>query len=160
MPKKLISNFLVFIAMLVTLISCSGKTTITEEDVKALYDAIDKAVIAKDTETVLDLMSDDITINMKVLSPDSNQNMDMGKEEYAKSLRDTFSVMQDYEYRVDEMSIDISADGKSAEVKRKVYEKITAQGNTIKSVTKDNTKLELRNGKILAVDIKGVMILQ
>ena len=75
---------------------------------KKLFEVVEKAINAKDAEAVLAGISDNIVINLKMLSPDGNQEISMTKHEYAKNIKETFSLAQDYTYRVDNMDIDIS----------------------------------------------------
>ena len=156
--SQLIKVVLIFISL--NMISCSGKETITDKDVKALYELTEKAINEKDAKTVLAGISDNVVINMKMLSPEGNQEMSMGKDEYAKNIRETFSVAQDYKYRVDNMDINISADGKTAIVNLKAYEELTVQGQNIKAVSKGENELKMVNGRLQVVRIDGVVIMQ
>lgn len=149
-----------FLLATFSLLSCSGKEAMTEYDVKSFFESVEKAINAKDAETVLAGVSDNVEITLKMLSPDGNQEISMTKDEYAKNMKETFSVAQDYTYRVDSMDIDISADGKTAIVKLKTYEEMTMQGQNMRAVSKGENELKMINGKLQAVKIDAVVILQ
>jgi len=158
LKSYLLKIILLFVTF--SLVSCSGKETMTEYDVKSFFESVEKAINAKDAETVLAGVSDNVEITLKMLAPEGNQEISMTKDEYAKNMRETFSVAQDYTYGVDSMDIDISADGKTAIVKLKTHEEMTMQGQNMRAVSKSENELKMTNGKLQAVRIDAVVILQ
>ena len=150
------TSILIYLLLFATL-SCSSKQSITEQDVQTFYTNVEQALNARDADRVLALLSDDAKLNMQATTPDGEQTLSMNKKDYATNLQQSFMTMQNYSYRIDNLKINIVADGNAAEVTVTITETMTIEGETLQASTIEQTRLELRDGKVLAVNVDSAV---
>ncbi len=143
-----------------SLSACSGKKTLTEQDVRAFYANLESALNAQDADDVLAQLSEDAKLSMQAPTLDGEQAIRMTKNDYAANLRQSFETLQDYIYHIDSLDIQIAADATSADVHTAITETMKIDGQGMQAGTKEHTRLELRAGKIQAVAVDAIVTLQ
>ena len=156
------SYFSLFIIILFTsvFIACGQKDTITRQDIEVFYTKLETAINARDVDSVLDSVGDDVEINLTMMTPDGSQEMQLSKEQYAANMKKTFKVADGYSYQIQEMGITIAAGGNSAVVELRVLEKISVDDQTISALSNGESEIKLVSGKLQAVRIDGIVVIK
>jgi hypothetical protein len=136
--------------------SCGSKTTMTESEVREFYTALEQAINQKNIDKVLASLSDDAQLEGTIFSGGESQKLSLSKQEYADQIRQTFEAMSNYSYKIEKLDIQMSADSTSAEVKVKILEKMTIQGNPGEVSTKETDSVVLQDGKIVVNHVSAV----
>jgi hypothetical protein len=155
-----------FLLMLVC-IACIGckksspeYTEITENDVLAIMNEVEKATLAKDVDGVIRHLAPFVVINVILPPNDSTflpQRAQMSRDQYATELKTVFANLTYHEYRRENDTIIISNDKRSARTETDVIEVITMYGKQIRTTTHEISVLEIIDGKILVTSIDAVI---
>jgi hypothetical protein len=126
---------------------------LTESSVKALMEKVDSVALTKDTSKLSDAMSDNVLIIMNVNMQGENHVRKLAKKEYLSMVQQGLDMYKDYKYKKSNMVIKI--EGNRAIVTADISESMTVQGKEISGETKEETTIELVNGKLLITKIVG-----
>lgn len=125
---------------------------LTEKKVQAFLDDFEKASFKdQDIEKMGTFLSNNFTVS--VMAPGLVQPMTMNKEQYLQTAEMTWSMVEDYEYKLSDQKITLN--GNSATVSAKQTESMTMMGQTVAMETDSVTDLELKDGKILITKMKA-----
>ncbi len=126
---------------------------LTESSVKALMEKVESAALTKDTSKISDVMSDNILIILNVNMQGENHVMKLAKKEYLSRLQQGWDMCKNYKYKQSNMVIKI--EGNRAIVTADSSESMTVQGKEVSGESKEETTIELVNGKPLITKIVG-----
>jgi len=125
---------------------------LTKADVEAMIQKMDAAIKAKDVATIEAMLAPDVTAVVQNMPTASGpQKVEMNRDTYVQSLKESFAVCQDYSHTRKDVVIEIQDGGKKAQITATVSESYTAQGYSLQSVTKESSIIELREGRLLVV---------
>jgi multidrug efflux pump subunit AcrA (membrane-fusion protein) len=132
---------------------------ITESDVLALVNSVDKASRKRNIAQIIAPLARDIKIKITVLSPGSGSErvLNLNKDQYAFNLKQTMPRLLAYKLERKNTRVKIYDDDKTAMVTSDVYETVTIRQGTLRAVSSDVTILSLRNGKIVVTSIEATM---
>lgn len=131
---------------------------ITEPQAQALLEALDRAAASQNTDALMAHFSDDCIITLEIPGPDGAHRFRWSKEEYATQLEEGYEETEAYTVERTDTTIQIAPDGQSARVTATVTEAIRTQTHLIHAVTKDEARLELRDGKLVVTRLDGVVL--
>ncbi len=131
---------------------------ITEQDIDKLLKYADKVIEDKDVEGVLSLIAGDALIGLKMPGPTGISRLSLTKDEYKGYLVEAWEATSYYSYRRENVKVGISPDGKIATVTDTVIETIVLNGERYKTVTEEESILELRGSHILTTSIEAVVL--
>jgi hypothetical protein len=97
----------------------------------------------------------DAVIRLVMPPSAGGQTLEMGVADYARMLEDGWAMAGDSSYAVEDIVIEISADGRSAEVSDTTVESMRVQGRTISSRTRERFSVEARGGKLVVTRLTG-----
>ncbi len=126
---------------------------LTESSVKAFVEKVDSAMLTEDTSIISDAMSDNILIIMNVNMQGKNQVMKPAKKEFLSMMQQGGDMCKNYKYKRSNMVIKI--EGNRAIVTADISESFTLQGKEISAESKEETTIELVNGKPLITKVVG-----
>jgi ketosteroid isomerase-like protein len=131
--------------------ACSSKQTgpITEQQVRAFLEEMDKAANKRDVDAVIDAMSEDVELKMTIEGFGPTQIVTLNRNQYRDYSKQALGAVRDYDYRRGETVIKIESDGQSAFVADETFETMTIGGRTIKTVSRGTSILKLENGKLV-----------
>ena len=160
MAKRSYFSLFIIVLFISVFVGCGQQETLTRQDIEVFYAKLEEAINARDVDLVLDSVSDDVEINLTMLTPDGSQGIELTKEQYADNMKKTFKVADDYSYRIEEMGITIAAGGNSAVVQLRVLEKISVEDQTLSAISNGESEIKLVNGKLQAVRIDGIVVIK
>ena len=131
---------------------------ITLEDIDKFLEYADVVIAAKDADGVMSLLADDVLVGLKMQGPGGLMRLSLTREEYKGYLVEAWGALTDYSYKRGDVQVGISPDGKIATVTDTVTETLVTGGEKYKSVTEEESVLELRDGRILTISIEGVVL--
>ncbi len=131
---------------------------ITPEDVDEFLKYADAAIEARDIDGVMALLAADALVGLKVPGPEGFMRLSLTMKEYKQYLAEAWKGVSDYSYKRGDVQVSISPDGKIATITDTVTETLVTGGEKWKSVTEEESILELRNGRILTISIEGVVL--
>lgn len=132
-----------------------AQTPLTEARVVATLDQIESAVRDKDVSGVVRHFAPDASIRLVMPPSAGGQILELSVAEYAKLLRDGWAMAAESTYAVEDIQIEISADGRSAEVSDTTVETMKVQGQTLSSRTRERFSVESRGGRLLITRLTG-----
>ncbi len=126
---------------------------LTESSVKAFTEKVVSAILTKDTSKISDAMSDNVLIIINVNMQGENHVMKPAKKEYLSMLQQGWDMYKNHKYKQSNMVIKI--EGNRAIVTADISESMTVQGKEMSAETKEETTIELVNGKPLITKVVG-----
>ena len=125
-------------------------TSITESDVQAMLDGMDKATTKGNVAGMIAPFASDIKIKMTVVNPKTNKEMEatITKEQYATNARRILGRKISYQFERKNTRIKIYNE-QLAEVTSEVYEMFKMREGTIRGASSEVLYVTLRDGKLL-----------
>jgi ketosteroid isomerase-like protein len=160
MAKQSYQSLFILMLFVTVFVGCNQKETLTRQDVEMFYTGLEKAINARDVDAVLESVSDDVEINLTMMTADGNQEIHLSREEYAANMKKTFKAADYYSYRIENIEITITDAGRRAIVELRAQEKISLENQTLSAISKGESEIRLVNGKLQATRIDGVVMLQ
>ena len=136
-------------------------TSITESDVLAIMNEVERATLAKDPDGVMKYLAPFVVINLSTESPELTflpQRVQMSRDQYKEELKKTFSKLTRHEYRRENDMITVSDNKRSALVETDLIEVIVMDGRETKTTTHEKTVMEIIDGKILVTQIDAMIV--
>ena len=131
---------------------------LTKSSVESFMTKIDKALHARDIDTLADSMSDTIQIFITVDIQGQKQTVQLSKDQYIDSIKQTLAIASDYSYDLTVTNIEIKGD--KSFVKATSKEKTTVQGQTISGTTTSEGVIEIIDGKFQMTNLTGQTTIQ
>ena len=131
--------------------ACSSKPQgfITEQQVTAFLQEMDKAARNKDVDTLVGALSKDVKFKVTVEGFGPTQTLTFNRDQYRDYSKQAFGVVRDYDYRRGETVIKVEPDGQSAYVADETFETTTVGGQVIRTVARGTATLKLEDGKLV-----------
>lgn len=148
--KKIAIGIFVLLS-LVAVTTSSYASELTKETVKQVISRVDNAVNDLNAKAVGEEMSSDVSITMNISIQGQTQIMKPSKQEYIAMLEQGWALYTNYKYNRSNMVIKIKSD--KAYITADVQESMTIQGQNISGTSKEETIIELVNGKPLVTAV-------
>jgi hypothetical protein len=165
MQKHYLKHAVLLLLVLAAIANISGckessqeYTTITESDVLAVMDEVERATLAKDINGVIKYLAPFVVINLSRETPFGMQRIQMSRDQYKEELQKVFSKASHHEYRCENIKTIISDDSRSAIVETDVIEHIVMDGKDIRTKTHEKTVVEVIDGKLLVTSLDAEVI--
>ena len=156
MKRRLLSSLL-FCCLLLVLPELSGNSfaqsrdSITESDVMALINSVDKAARKGNVAGMVAPLANDIKIKLSVSMPrsDKEQTLNFTKEQYAYYTRRALRIRRAYTLDRKNTRVKIYDDNKTAMVISELYETLTIPQGTLRAASSETQIVTLRDGKLV-----------
>ena len=122
---------------------------ITEQQVNAFMEEMEKAANRNDVDAILAMMSEDVRLSVTVEGFGQTQNLTFDREQYRAHIKQSLGMTNFYDYKRGYTAIQIEPDGQSAFVTAEITETAKIGDQTIGTVSTENSTLELENGKLV-----------
>lgn len=155
MKPRLLSSLL-FCSLLLVLSGNSFAQTqdvITESDVLALINSIDKAAKKGNVTAMVAPLASDVKMKITVTAPgtDKEQVATFTKEQYTYNTRRALRRRLTYTLDRKNTRVKIYDDNKTAMVTSDLYETLTIAQGTLRTVSSETMVVTLRNGKLVII---------
>lgn len=132
-------------------------TSLTESDIQAMLDGMDKAIKKGNVAGMIAPFASDIKIKMTLLNPKTNQELEatINKEQYATNARQVLRRKLAYHFERKNTRIKIY-DAETAMVTSELYDTLRLKEGTIRGASSEVYYVSLRDGKLVitAVEIR------
>jgi hypothetical protein len=136
-----------------------SQDVITESDVLALMNSVDKATRKKNLAGMIAPLASDVKIKLAVSAPgsDKEQVVNLNKEQYVSVTRRT--LRQRFTYTMDRKNtrVKLYDDNKTAMITSDLYETATAAQVKLRAVSSETAIVTLRDGKLVFISIESRM---
>ena len=158
--------FLLMLSLIALNIGCKNPspqyTAITESDVLAVMNEVEKATLAKDLDGVINHLAPFVVINVSAVDSTEMtfipQKIQMTRDQYKEELKKAFSKLTRHEYKRQNDKITISEDKRSAITETDVIEAMVMDGKEMTSTTHEKTVLEIIDGKLLVTHLDALIV--
>jgi len=147
-PQLILLSFLLMV--LSVPVYSQSLTSITESDIQAMIDGMDKATKKGKVAGMIAPFASDIKIKMTVVNPKANQEMEatITKQEYATNARQMLRRRVSYLFERKNTRIKIN-DAQTATVTSELYETLKLRDGTIRGSSTETIYVSLRDGKLV-----------
>jgi hypothetical protein len=132
------------------------KGVITEQQVSAFLEAMDKAAQNNDLDAIIAGMSEDVRLKITLEGFGPTQTLTFDREQYRAHAVQSLGMTDFYDYRRGETVIKIEPGGHSAIVAAETYETSTIGNQTIGAVSRVTSILEMEDGKLVITRSEAV----
>lgn len=148
-----VKKAIVLLFVLLPSVSLAGG--LTEQTIQQMLGKMDKAIQEKDAQGVVDLMSPDVSITMNISMGGRQQSVRINRDQYLQSLKEGWAAYEDYKYQRSNLKIEIAEGSKKAVVKADILESMAIDGQVVQATTREESMVELINGKPLFTKLVG-----
>ena len=164
MKLRLFSSVL-FCCLLLVLPELSGNSfaqsqnVITESDVMALINSVDKAARKGNIAGMVAPLASDVKLKLTVSMPrsDKEQTVTFNKEQYTYHTKRGLRRRLAYTLERKNTRVKIYVDNKTAMVTSDLYESMTIAQGTLRAVSSETSIVTLRNGKLVVISSENRM---
>jgi hypothetical protein len=132
------------------------KEVITEQQVLALLDDIDKASNRMDIDRVYASMTENIEIKVTVTGFGPTQKFTFNRDQYRDYAKKALSAVKGYTYTRKNTKVTVTPDGRSAVATDQVYETTDTGERVFKTVTDETATFAVKDGKVVMTSLEGV----
>ena len=143
--------FLVFLFTMIS--SVAFASNLTPEMIEGMILELDRAVVAKDAEAIVSLMSEDVSLAMNITMNGKTKVFEANRKEYLSNLKESWEQFEDYTYTRKNLHITMYNNGAIAS--GVVYETMRIQGQQLSSTTEEEVTIALVGGKPLVTKVMG-----
>jgi len=144
------------------LVSSSGSSfaqapgAITESDVMAFIDSMDKAVRKKNLAPIIAALADDVKIKLvvSVQGSDKEEVLNLNKEQWTYHTRRGLRRRLAYTLERKNTRVKMYDDNKTAMVTSNLYETMTIAQGKLRAVSSETVIVTLRNGKLVIISLE------
>ena len=152
-------RFILMLCLLVVLSATADAqslTAITESEVHAMLDRMEKATKKRNVAGIIVPFAPDIKIKIYVTNPRTNKEVGttFTKAQFAAALRLTFRRSLAYQYERKNTRVKIY-DEQTATITSEIYETVKMREGTVRGASSEVTYVSLRNGKLVITEIEG-----
>lgn len=144
-----ISCALIALCFLLSACAKKEKGAITEQQVNAFLQEMDRAANNNDADAILALMSKDVRLSVKIEGFGPTQNLSFDREQYKTHIKQSLGMTDVYDYKRGETVIKIEPDGQSAFVVADIMETAKIGQQTIGTIARETSTLEMEDGKLV-----------
>lgn len=142
------------------LAGCSGTVSsprITETDVKALLDDVEKATLNRDVDGVVRHLAPFVVITLIMNTPEKQGIVQLTRDQYRSELEKAHALIVQHEYRRDHSVITVRDDGREATAEAEVRERIVLRDREMRTITRERAVLEIIDGKLMVTVLEGLV---
>jgi len=132
-----------------------AESPLTEPRIMAMFEQLESSVRARDARGVAGHFSPDAIIRLVMPSTAGGEKMEMGVQQYTRMLEQAWAMAESFTYTVEDIVIEISPDGRSAQVNDTTVESMRIQGQTISSRTRETFSVASRGGRPVVTRLTG-----
>lgn len=151
-----ISCTLIALCFLLSACAKKEKSVITEQQVNAFLQEMDRAANNNDADGILALMSKDVRLSIKIEGFGPTQTLSFDREQYRTHLKQSLGMTDVYDYKRGETVIKIEPDGQSAFVVADIMETSKIGQQTIGTIARETSTLEMEDGKLVVTRTAAV----
>lgn len=132
---------------------------LVESEVRAFMGKVAVAARDRDVARLAAALADDCTIELRSRIDGRERTTSLTKAEYVLMLDRGYLAMkdlQDYDYRIVGMQVEIDADGRAATVRSQVRETAVMGGRTSATRSEETTRVVRRDGRLIAVAVSAL----
>lgn len=136
-----------------------SQDVITETDVLALMNSVDRATRKKNLAGMIAPLASDVKIKLAVSASgsDKEQVVNLNKEQFTDVTRRTLRLRFTYTLDRKNTRVKIYDDNKTAMVTSDLYETVTTARGKLRAVSSETAVLTLRDGKLVFISIESRM---
>ena len=128
---------------------------LTEARIMTMFQQLEASGRARDAGGVARHFAPDAVIRLVMPASAGGQKLEMGVPQYTRMLEQAWAMAESFTYRVEDVVIEIGADGRTAEVSDTTVETMRIQGQTISSRTRERFSVAWRGGRPLVTRLTG-----
>jgi hypothetical protein len=136
-----------------------SQDAITESDVLALMNSVDKATKKKNLAGMIAPLASDVKIKLAVSAPGSEkeQVVNLNKEQFTNVTKRTLRQRFTYTMERKNTRVKLYDDNKTAMVTSELYETVTVAQGKLRAVSSETAIVTLRDGKLVFIQIESRM---
>ena len=136
-----------------------SQDVITETDVLALMNSVDRATRKKNLTGMIAPLASDVKIKLAVSASgsDKEQVVNLNKEQFTDVTRRTLRLRFTYTLDRKNTRVKIYDDKKTAMVTSDLYETVTTARGKLRAVSSETAVVTLRDGKLVFISIESRM---
>ena len=136
-----------------------SQDVVTESDVLALMNSVDKAARKKNLAGMIAPLASDVKIKLAVSAPGSGkeQVVNLTKEQFTDVTRRTLRLRFTYTLDRKNTRVKVYDDNKTAMVTSDLYETVTTARGKLRAVSSETAVVTLRNGKLVFISVESRM---
>jgi Domain of unknown function (DUF4124) len=120
---------------------------LTEKQVLAMLQVVDKAAMRMDVDGALSYMAEDVVIDLKMRTSRGAGHGTIGKRDYRRLWLESKDKIRNYRIRRDSVRVTINVEGTSADVSSNITETWDDPGGPMMLSASEDSIIELRAGK-------------
>ena len=131
------------------------KEVITEQQVLALLDDIDKASNKMNVDQIYNCMAENIQIKMTITGFGPTQKFTFNRDQYRDYAKKAFSAVNSYSYTRRNTKVTITSDNRNALATDQVYETTQVGNRALLTVTDETATFTVKDGKVIMTSLEG-----
>jgi hypothetical protein len=151
-----LSVMIIGVSLLSSSCAAKRKEVITEQQVLALLDEIDKASNKMDVDQIYNCMAENIQIKLTVTGLGPTQKFTFTRDQYRDYAKKAFSAINNYSYTRKNTKVTITSDNKNALATDQVYETTQVGNRSLRTVTDETATFTVKDGKVIMTSLEGV----
>lgn len=132
------------------------KDVLTEQQILAILDDVDKAANRRDVDGICAHMADDIRIKVMLIGFGDGRDFTFNRQQYKDYTKQGFQEVKSYTYTRKKTKVTIEPGGIRATVRDQICETIIVGNQTVKTVTDGTGKFMLKDGKVVMTSLEGI----
>lgn len=151
------------VAVPCTLAQQPATTRISEQQVRQILDAVQRATERRDANGILSYLAPNATLEITTESAlTGSQTLRLSREEYRRYLEEGLSLIETSSSRLSNLKVRIAPNGKAAIATYQITEETTLkdQPYRVSSRTTEATQFEIVQGRVLATRVKSTARLE
>jgi hypothetical protein len=130
---------------------------LTQPQVLALVQAVDRAAARMDWESRVAFLADDAVIDIRIRSSRNRGQATISKAEYRRLINEVRDKISSYALRREDVQVTIHPDGYRAEVESKLTERWQDPGGAMMATSRERWLVEVRGGRPRITALDAVM---
>ncbi len=152
--------FGLLVVLLLAATAAHAEGTLTEKKITAMTDAIEAAARSQDAGAIIRHFAPNATIQIVMPPNAGGQTLNMSVKQYEQVLREGWAQYSQSTYRVEDVVIEISADGQTARLINTTIETIQMPGQALSSRTHEVVSVALENGRPVITKSVGTVMME
>lgn len=136
--------------------SQQAAVALTEQRIKNLLEAVDRAANERDADGIIAHMAEDVVIDVSLQLPQEQQKFLLTREQYKSNLQQGYAAAEDYGFLRRVTKIEFAQGGQRAMVQSQTLESVSRSGSTAQIEAEETATWELRGGKPVITKVQAV----
>jgi ketosteroid isomerase-like protein len=146
---------LLLVAGILSATPAYAEEPLTEPRIMAMFEQLEASIRGRDARGVAGHFSPDAVIRLVMPPAAGGQKMEMGVQQYTRMLEQAWAVAESFTYTVEDIVIQVSPDGRTAQVSDTTVESMRIRGQTISSRTREHFSVVSRGGRPVVTRLTG-----